>query len=127
VERIVVGRGSNVQDNCVLHTDPGAPLVIGESVTIGHAAILHGCIIGNRVLIGIGATILNHARIGANSIVGARALVTEGKNFPDGVLIIGAPARVARTLTDEEIARLPANAERYMQRALVYRNALTAI
>jgi carbonic anhydrase/acetyltransferase-like protein (isoleucine patch superfamily) len=125
VERLVIGRGTNIQDNCVVHSDPGAPLTLGEYVTVGHAAILHGCTIGDNSLIGTAATILNHARIGANSIVGANSLVTEGKNFPDGVLIIGSPARVARTLTAEEIARLPMSAQRYVERARAYRTELS--
>lgn len=124
VERLVLGQGSNIQDNCVLHSDPGAPLTIGDFVTVGHAAVLHGCTIGNFSLVGTGATILNHARIGMNSIVGANSLVTEGKNFPDGVLIIGSPARVARTLTAEELAMLPMSAQRYMERGRLYRTAL---
>jgi carbonic anhydrase/acetyltransferase-like protein (isoleucine patch superfamily) len=126
VERLVIGAGTNIQDNCVLHSDPGAPLALGDFVTVGHAAVLHGCTVGSHSLIGTAATILNHARIGMHSIVGANSLVTEGKNFPDGVLIIGAPARVARTLTAEELARLPASAQRYLERARVYRTGLTA-
>ncbi len=124
VERITIGRGSNVQDNSVLHCDPGAPLVLDEFVTIGHQVNLHGCRIGSHSLIGIGSTVLNHARIGANSIVGANALVTEHKEFPDGVLILGAPARIIRELTAEEIATLPNYAERYIKRADLYRRKL---
>ena len=113
-DRISVGRDSNVQDGSVLHTDHGSPLVIGEGVTIGHQVMLHGCHIGDFSLVGIGSVILNGARIGRNSIVGAGALVTEGKEFPDGVLIVGAPAKVVRALTDEQIARLQASAAHYV-------------
>jgi carbonic anhydrase/acetyltransferase-like protein (isoleucine patch superfamily) len=124
VERITIGRGSNVQDNSVLHCDPGAPLTLDEFVTVGHQVMLHGCRVGRNALIGIGSTVLNHARIGANSIVGANALVTEHKEFPDGVLLLGAPARVIRDLTEEEIATLPHYATRYIKRAELYQREL---
>ncbi len=124
VERLTIGRGTNIQDNSVLHSDPGAPLVLGDYVTVGHLVMLHGCHVGDRSLIGIGAVVLNHARIGANSLVGANALVTEGKEFPDGVLILGSPAKVVRELTAEEIARLPETAHRYIRRAERYRARL---
>jgi carbonic anhydrase/acetyltransferase-like protein (isoleucine patch superfamily) len=124
VERITIGRGTNIQDNSVLHSDPGAPLILDEEVTVGHMVMLHGCTIGRHSLIGIGSTILNHAKIGANCIVGANSLVTEHKEFPDGVLILGAPARVVRELTDEEIAKLPKSAQRYIDRAAQYRQEL---
>lgn len=124
VERITIGRGTNIQDNSVLHCDPGAPLTLGELVTVGHQVMLHGCDVGHRSLIGIGSTILNHARIGADSIVGAQALVTENKVFPDGVLILGSPARVVRELTAEERAALPGYATRYIDRAERYRREL---
>jgi carbonic anhydrase/acetyltransferase-like protein (isoleucine patch superfamily) len=126
VERITVGRGSNIQDGSVLHCDPGAPLILDEFVTVGHKVMLHGCHIGRNSLIGIGSTILNHATIGANSIVGANALVTENKTYPDGVLILGAPAKVIRQLTPEEIASLPTYATRYIDRAERYRQELRA-
>ncbi len=127
VEPITIGRGSNVQDGAVLHADPGAPLMIDEHVTIGHQVMLHGCRVGRNTLIGIGATLLNHAVIGANCIVGAHSLVTERKQFPDGVLILGSPARVVRELSDEELASLPQSAQRYVDRATVYRERLTAV
>ena len=126
VERLTIGRGTNIQDNSVLHSDPGAPLVIGARVTVGHLVMLHGCDIGDGALIGIGAIVMNHARIGRHCIVGAGALVTEGKAFPDGSLILGSPARLARPLTDEELGRLPASAQRYIDRAKLYRHALQA-
>ena len=112
---ISVGRNSNVQDGSVLHTDHATALTIGEGVTIGHQVMLHGCTIGDNTLVGIQSVILNGARIGCNSIVGAGALVTEGKQFPDGVLIVGSPAKVVRELTAEQIAGLRASAAFYMQ------------
>ncbi|MDJ0749934.1 MAG: gamma carbonic anhydrase family protein [Woeseiaceae bacterium] len=114
---LVVGERSNIQDGSVLHTDPGIELVIGSDVTIGHKVMLHGCHIGNNSLIGIGSTVLNNARIGNNCIVGAHALVTENKEFPDGSLILGAPARISRELTDEEIASIGWSAEIYVKNA----------
>lgn len=121
VERLVIGAASNIQDNSVLHSDPGAPLVLGERVTVGHMVMLHGCQVADDALIGAGATILNHARIGARCLVGAGALVTEGKEFPDGVLILGSPARVVRELSAEEIAGIAATNARYVERAKRYR------
>jgi len=114
---IALGDETNVQDNCVLHTDDGIPMRIGARVTIGHAAVLHGCTIEDEVLIGIGAVVLNHARISRHCIVGARALVTEGKQFPERSLIIGSPARAVRSLTDEEVASIPAAADHYVKNA----------
>ena len=114
-DRISIGPNSNVQEGCVLHTDHGQPLVIGQGVTVGHQAMLHGCTIGDHTLIGIQSVVLNGARIGRHCIVGAGALVTEGKEFPDGVLIVGAPAKVARELTPEQIAGLKASATHYVQ------------
>ncbi len=114
-ELISIGARSNVQDGSVLHTDMGFPLSIGADVTIGHMAMLHGCTIGNNTLIGIGATVLNGAQIGNNSLVGAHALVTEGKVFADNSLIIGSPAKVVRTLSEDEVAMLSASAAHYVQ------------
>ena len=116
-ERITIGRGSNVQDGAVLHTDPGFPLTVGADCTIGHRAILHGCTIGEGSLVGMGATILNGARIGRNCLIGAATLITEGKEIPDGSLVLGAPGKVARALTAEELERLPRSAQRYVQNA----------
>jgi carbonic anhydrase/acetyltransferase-like protein (isoleucine patch superfamily) len=113
-ECITIGARSNVQEGTVMHTDPGAPLEIGEGCTIGHRAILHGCIIGDNTLIGMGATVLNRVRIGKNCLVGANALVTEGKEFPDNSLIVGSPAKVVRTLDDTAIASLRDSADRYV-------------
>ncbi len=103
-EPIRVGRGSNVQDGCVMHTDPGFPLTIGAHCTIGHMAMLHGCMIGDNSLIGMGATLLNGATIGRNCLIGANALIPEGKEIPDNSLVMGMPGKVVRTL-DEEAAR----------------------
>lgn len=113
-EPIVIGARSNVQDGAMLHADPGFPCVLGEDVTVGHHAILHGCTVGDGALIGMGATLLNGARIGAGSIVGANALVTEGKAFPDRSLIVGAPAKAVRTLDEAAAARLLASAAHYV-------------
>ena len=126
-ELISVGRNSNIQENSVLHTDMGCPLTIGEHVTIGHGVTLHGCTIGDNSLIGMGAIVLNKAVIGQNSIVGAGALVTENKNFPDGALIVGSPAKMLRLLNEDEIAKLPHNAEHYAQRGQDYIAHLTQI
>lgn len=124
---IRVGRGSNVQDGSILHTDTGIELVIGENVTVGHRVMLHGCTIGANSLIGIGSVILNNARIGANTVVGANSLVTEGKEFPDGVLLMGSPAKVQRELTEEEIAMLALSASAYRKNGRRYSETLTEI
>ncbi len=116
-EWIVVGANSNIQDAAVLHADPGIPLKIGDNVTAGHMVMLHGCTIGDNSLIGIGSIILNHARIGQNCIVGANSLITEGKEFPDGVLIVGSPANVVRDLNDEEIKHNSWSANHYVENA----------
>ncbi|HZX29184.1 MAG TPA: gamma carbonic anhydrase family protein [Telluria sp.] len=126
-ERITIGANSNVQENCVMHTDMGFPLDVGADVTIGHQAMLHGCTIGAGSLIGIQAIVLNGARIGKGCLVGAGALVTEGKEFPDHSLIIGAPAKVARTLTPEEVERLKHSAESYAARGQRFKTDLTRI
>src|SRR5579862_2674178 len=107
---ITVGEGSNVQDGSVLHTDTGSPLVIGANVTVGHMVMLHGCTIGDGCLIGIGSVILNGAKIGKNCLVGAGALITENKEFPDGSMILGSPARLVRALAPEQASRMGAGA-----------------
>ena len=117
LEPIRIGAGSNVQENCVLHTDTGFPLVIGEDVTVGHGAIVHGCTIGDNSLIGMGATVLTGARIGRNCLIGANALVTEGKEIPDNSLVLGAPGGVVRQLDPDGVAALAASAERYVRTA----------
>ena len=123
---ITVGNGSNVQDNAVVHVDHDAPVTIGMDVTIGHAAIVHGCTIGDRSLIGINATILSHAVIGKYCIVGAGALITERKEFPDRSLIVGMPARRVRDVTDEEAAMLEESARHYIELGRRYRDQLRA-
>ncbi|MFC3124102.1 gamma carbonic anhydrase family protein [Pseudoroseomonas globiformis] len=112
---IVIGARTNVQEGAMLHADPGAPLTIGEDVTVGHHAILHGCTVGDGSLIGMGATVLNNARIGAHCLVGANAVVTEGKEFPDYSLIIGAPAKVIRTFEPAMADKLRASATHYVK------------
>ncbi len=116
-EPIKVGARSNVQDNSILHTDPGCPLDIGEGVIIGHRVMLHGCTIGDNSLIGIGATVLNGAKIGKNCLIGAHALITENKEIPDNSMVIGAPGKIIKTLNESQIAMLRLNAEVYVKNA----------
>ncbi len=111
---IEIGAGSNVQDNAVLHVDPGMPLTVGAGVTIGHGAIVHGCTLGDNVLVGMGAVVMNRVVVGADCLIGAAAVVTEGRVFPPGSLIVGSPARVMRALTEAEIAGLRRSAEHYV-------------
>ncbi len=125
-EAIEIGEGSNIQDGCVVHTDPGAPVTVGAGVTVGHRAILHGCAVDDGALIGMGAVVLNRARIGPRCLVGANALVTEGKVFEEGWLIVGQPARAVRPLTDAEIAALALSARKYRWNARRYRAGLTS-
>ncbi|WP_102107212.1 gamma carbonic anhydrase family protein [Oceaniglobus roseus] len=116
-EWIEVGEGSNIQENCVLHTDMGFPLTVGANCTIGHKAMLHGCTIGEGSLIGMGATVLNGAVIGRNCLIGAGALVTERKEIPDGSLVMGSPGKVVRQLDEKAIAGLLASAQGYQANA----------
>ncbi|MBC3870057.1 gamma carbonic anhydrase family protein [Undibacterium oligocarboniphilum] len=126
-ELITVSENSNVQEGCILHTDPGFPLTIGPNVTVGHQAMLHGCTIGEGSLIGIQAVILNGAKIGKNCLVGAGALVTEGKEFPDNSLIIGSPAKAVRELNDDDRMRMHMNTANYAQRGQLYKTQLRRI
>ena len=126
-EPIVVGRDTNIQEACVLHTDMGYPLVIGAFCTIGHKAMLHGCTVGEGSLIGMGATVLNGARIGRGCLIGAGALVTEGKEIPDGALVMGAPAKVVRMQDAEAQARLLKSASGYRANAIRFRAGLRAL
>lgn len=126
-EWIEIGERSNIQDNCVLHTDMGFPLTVGPDCTVGHLAILHGCTIGACSLIGMGATILNGVRIGKNCLIGANALIPEGREIPEGSLAIGAPAKVVRQLTDEEIVALKATAAHYVDNGRRFSAGLAAI
>ncbi len=126
-EPIRVGARSNVQDNSVLHTDPGYPLTIGDGVTVGHQAMLHGCTIGDGTLIGMQAIVLNGARIGRGCLIGAGALIGEGKTIPDRSVVMGTPGRVVRQLDDDEAARLLASSDRYVERALLFAQALQRV
>lgn len=124
---ITVGSGTNVQDGTMLHSDYGVPLTIGEDCTIGHHAILHGCIVGNRVLVGMGATLLNQAVIGDECVIGANALVTEGKVFEAGSLIVGSPARAIKMLDPDKRAFLKVSAEHYIANAHRFAKGLKRI
>ncbi len=126
-ELIEVGAGSNIQENCVLHTDMGFPLSIGEGCTIGHKAMLHGCTIGENSLIGMGATVLNGARIGKNCLIGAGALIAEGKVIPDGSLVMGMPGKVIKELTAEHIEGLRLSALHYQENAARFSTGLREI
>lgn len=127
IEAITIGARTNVQENCVLHTDTGYPLVIGDNVTIGHGAIVHGCTIGDNSLIGMGATVLNGARIGNNCLIGANALITEGKVIPDNSMVLGAPGKVVRQIDEAGIAALAASADRYVRNARRFARGMTRI
>lgn len=126
-EPITIGDRSNIQEGAMLHTDIGFPLTVGRDVTVGHHAILHGCTIGDGALVGMGATVLNGAKIGANCLVGAGALVTEGKEFPDGSLIVGSPAKAVRQLDDRALAMLRGAAQGYASRQREFRQDLVPI
>jgi carbonic anhydrase/acetyltransferase-like protein (isoleucine patch superfamily) len=123
---ITLGERSNIQDSCVLHTDVGVPLTIGRDVTVGHMVMLHGCTIGDASLIGIKSVILNHAQIGKQCLIGANTLITEGKVIPDRSLVMGAPGKVIRQLTDAEVARVWENADHYVQHFKTYQQQLKA-
>lgn len=124
---IIIGARSNIQDNSVLHTDPGKPLTIGEGVTVGHRVMLHGCDVGDNTLIGIGATVLNGAKIGKNCIIGAHSLITEGKVIPDNSMVVGSPGKVIKTLTEVHIKMLHMNAEVYVQNARRFAKGLRTL
>ncbi|MBV9995286.1 MAG: gamma carbonic anhydrase family protein [Caulobacteraceae bacterium] len=124
---ITIGENSNIQDNSVLHTDPGSPVIIGDNVTVGHSVTLHGCVIGDGSLIGMGAVILDGARIGRNCLIGAGALVTERKEIPDNSVVLGSPAKVARTLTPEQAAGLTGGARSYVENWKRFRQGLAPI
>jgi carbonic anhydrase/acetyltransferase-like protein (isoleucine patch superfamily) len=121
---ITVGENANVQDNAVIHADPGQPVVLGTGVTVGHRAIIHSATVGDHSLIGMGATLLNRARIGSYCVIGAGALVAEDKVFEDGSLAVGAPARMVRSLNDEQRARLQFSADVYVANAKRFREGL---
>lgn len=126
-ELISIGRGSNVQDGAVLHTDPGFPLRVGAGVTVGHQAMLHSCEIGDGSLVGMQAIVLNGAKIGRQCLIGAGAMVTANKTFPDRTLILGSPARAVRQLTEEDLALLERSAQIYVQRGESFRTQLAVV
>jgi carbonic anhydrase/acetyltransferase-like protein (isoleucine patch superfamily) len=126
-ELITIGENSNVQDGAVLHTDPGLDLTIGSNCTIGHKAILHGCIIGDNTLVGMGTVILNRARIGRNCLIGANTLVTEGKEIPDNSLVVGQPGKVVKELSPAIIAGLSKSAESYVRNWQRFARGLTPV
>lgn len=122
---IVIGQRTNIQDNCILHADPAVPMTIGDDVTVGHGAILHSCTVGDNSLIGMGAIVLNTAVIGRNCIVAAGALVPQGMVVPDGSLVMGSPAKVRRSLTEEEIGSNRRSAEIYVHEGATYKTLLS--
>lgn len=124
---IEIGARTNIQDNSVLHTDPGIPLTIGDGVIVGHRVMLHGCKIGENTLIGIGATILNGAEIGKNCIIGAHSLITEGKVIPDGSMVVGSPGRIVKSLTEQHFQMLRINSEVYVANAKRFNQNLIKI
>lgn len=123
-EPITIGDRTNIQDGCVLHTDPGFPINIAANVSVGHKCMLHGCSVGDGSLIGIGSIILNGAKIGNNCLIGANSLITEGKVIPDNSLVMGSPGKVIRTLDAKAIAMLKRNVTSYVNRASRYKNEL---
>lgn len=126
-ELIDIGEGSSVQDNCTFHTDPGFPLTIGKSCSVGHNAIVHGCTVEDGALVGMGAIVMNGARIGKECVVGAGTLITEGKAFAERSLIVGSPARVLRILNDEEVKLLTRAAPHYAKNAVRFKAGLKKI
>ena len=120
-DSITIGNNSNVQDNCVVHCTKGFPVKIGDNVSVGHGAIVHGCTLEDNVLIGMNATVLNGAHIGKNSIVGAGAVVSEGKEFPEGSLILGVPAKKVKDLTPVQIDHIQENADNYVKLSKQYK------
>lgn len=126
-EPIKIGAGSNIQDNAVLHSDPGSPLTIGADVTVGHQAMLHGCTIDDNSLIGIGATVLNGAKIGKNCLIGAHALITEGKVIPDNSVVMGSPGKIVKQVPQAQEAMLKASADYYVKNAQKFKNGLKPV
>ncbi|HEY6287312.1 MAG TPA: gamma carbonic anhydrase family protein [Ktedonobacteraceae bacterium] len=124
---IVIGRRTNIQDNCTLHVDSDAPLTIGDECTIGHGAVVHGATLGNQVLVGMKAVVLSHARVGPRTIVGACALVGEHKDIPGGVLMLGIPAKYARELTEAELEHIVISAEGYYERSLEHKKSIATV
>ena len=124
---IAIGENTNIQDLCVLHTDPGIPLTLGANVSVGHGAVVHGATVGDNTIVGMGATLLNRCRIGKNSIVGANALIPEGKEYPDNSLIVGVPGKAIRTIPDDQVPMLLMNAQIYFERWQRYRTELKRV
>ena len=125
-DTITIGDNSQVQDGCIIHSDPGYPVTIGSGVSVGHMSMLHGCAIEDGVLVGINSVILNGARIGKNTLIGAKSLIAEGKEIPEGVLVVGSPGRIVRKLTDDEISLLHWNAQNYVKKMKRYKLELEA-
>ena len=123
-DEILIGDGCNIQDNSVLHVDEGSPVRLGDNISIGHSATIHGCKIGSDTLIGMGTTILSNASIGNNCLVGANSLITENKIFPDNSLIVGAPAKIIRKISEEELEHIKWNAKNYIARSKFYKKNL---
>ena len=121
MNNIIIGENTNIQENSVVHVDINSPCIIGKNVTIGHGTIIHGCSISDNVLVGMGSIILNNAKIGKNTIIGAGSLVTKGKEFPEGVLILGNPAKVIRQLTEAEIESIQRSADNYVSLSKKYK------
>ena len=126
-EPVVIGDDSNIQEGCVLHTDPGLPLTLGKGVTVGHQVMLHGCTIGDGTLIGIQAVVLNNTVVGKDCLVGAGAVLTENKNFPDRAVIFGAPAKAVREVTEDNLMRMRVSAADYVRRGIQYEKELKRI
>lgn len=126
-DEIRVGKGSNVQENCVMHIDPGYPLIIGENCTIGHKVMLHGCTLGDNSLIGMGAIVLNGAKIGKNCLIGAGALVTEGKEIPNGSMVLGSPGKVVRELNAATIQGMTMSALHYQENMRLFRDQMRKV
>lgn len=124
---IHLGKNTNIQENCVIHTDAGINVNIGEGVTVGHLAMLHGCTIGDNSLIGIGSIILNNANIGKNCIIGANALVTENMQIPDNSVVMGSPAKVVKTLSDDKVAMLKRSASHYIEKSQAFKQGLKPV
>ncbi|EWY42065.1 hypothetical protein N825_19300 [Skermanella stibiiresistens SB22] len=125
-EPIEIGENSNIQDGCVLHTDPGFPMMIGSEVTVGHMVMLHGCSVGDGTLVGIGSIVLNGAKIGKNCLIGANSLITEGKEIPDNSMVVGSPGKVIRQLTDDQITEMRKGADRYVRNWQRFKQHLVA-
>ena len=127
IEKIIIGKNSNIQDNVIVHTDLGIPCVIGENVTVGHNVIIHSCSVGDNTIIGMGSTVLNRTKIGKNCMVGANSLVTHSIPTEDGVLILGSPSKIVRKLSEEEIKHLKDNADHYVENGKLFSMELKKI